>query len=77
MSITSWRKRWPNSSVFCSLILPALMPMFDATWDTNLRLSQTSLRASFVVPAICFAVVGAYAVAFRRRGSAGRKEENS
>ena len=47
-----------------------LVPMFDATWDTNLKLSQMSLRASFVVPAICFAVVGAYAVAFRRRDAA-------
>ena len=45
-----------------------LVPMFDGAWDTNLRLSQASLRASFVVPVICFAVVGAYAVAFRRRG---------
>ena len=42
-----------------------LVPMFDAAWDNNLRLSQTSLRASFVVPAICFAVVGIYALSFR------------
>lgn len=44
-----------------------LTPMFDHAWDTNLKLSQSSLRASFVVPAICFAVVFLYAVLFRSR----------
>ncbi len=44
-----------------------LVPMFSADWDTNLKLSQMSLRASFIVPAICFAVVLAYAVIFRTR----------
>ena len=48
-----------------------LVPMFDAAVDPNLHASSMSLRASFIVPAICFAVVFAYAVAFRRRG-AGR-----
>ena len=43
-----------------------LVPMFSGEWDANLRLTQASLRASFVVPAICFAVVGVYAVAFCR-----------
>ena len=42
-----------------------LVPMFDATVDPNLHASSMSLRASFVVPAICFAVVGCYAVLFR------------
>lgn len=42
-----------------------LVPMFDATVDQNLHASSMSLRASFVVPAICFAVVGVYAVLFR------------
>ena len=47
-----------------------LVPMFSAAWDTNLKLSQMSLRASFIVPAICFAVVLAYAFMFRsRKGS--------
>ena len=46
-----------------------LVPMFDAAVDPNLHASSQSLRASFVVPVICFAVVGAYALAFgRRRG---------
>ena len=42
-----------------------LVPMFDATMDANLHASSVSLRASFVVPAICFAVVGLYALIFR------------
>jgi len=50
------------NSVWCRLT-----PMFDSTWDANLRLSQTSLRASFVVPAICFAVVLVYALIFSRK----------
>ena len=44
-----------------------LVPMFDATVDPNLHASSLSLRASFYVPVICFAVVGAYAVAFRKK----------
>lgn len=50
-------------SVWCSLV-----PGFSTDWDANLKLCQTSLRASFVVPAICFAVVLAYAMIFRTRG---------
>lgn len=42
-----------------------LVPMFSSEWDTNLKLSPMSLRASFIVPVICFAVVLAYAMAFR------------
>ena len=53
-----------------------LVPMFSAEWDSNLRLSQMSLRASFIVPAICFAVVMAYALfsiaATRRARGVGR-----
>ena len=45
----------------------ALVPGFATDWDANLRLCQTSLRASFAVPAICFAVVGAYALLFSKR----------
>ena len=48
-----------------------LVPMFSAEWDSNLQLSQMSLRASFAVPAICFAVVFAYALLFR--GGKGNK----
>ena len=42
-----------------------LVPMFDATVDPVLHASSVSLRASFFVPVICFAVVGLYALAFR------------
>ena len=45
--------------------------MFSSEWDANLMLSQATLRASFVVPAICFAVVFAYAVAFSERRGRG------
>ena len=44
-----------------------LVPMFSSEWDTNLKLSPMSLRASFIVPVICFAVVLAYALAFREK----------
>jgi len=46
-----------TQSVWCRLT-----PMFSAAWDADLRLSQMSLRAAFVVPAICFAVVLAYSL---------------
>jgi FHS family L-fucose permease-like MFS transporter len=49
-----------------------LVPMFETAWDSDLMLSQSSLRASFVVPVICFAVVFAYAVMFRAK----RKSED-
>lgn len=44
----------------------ALVPGADALWDENLRLSSASIRASFAIPAICFAVVLAYSLANRR-----------
>ena len=50
------------NSLWCGIV-----PMFSSAWDENLRLSQMSLRASFVVPAICFAVVGIYALMFSGR----------
>ena len=43
----------------------ALVPSMNFTWDANLRTSSGALRASFFVPAICFAVMFAYAAAFR------------
>ena len=44
-----------------------LVPMFPSVWDSDLKLTEASLRASFVVPAICFAVVLVYALLFRSR----------
>ncbi len=58
---------WMASIIDAPGIWASLVPMFDATVDTNLHASSQSLRASFIVPAICFAVVLAYALAFRRR----------
>ena len=58
---------WMASIIDNPGIWANLVPMFDAAVDPNLHASSLSLRASFVVPAICFAVVGAYAVAFRRK----------
>jgi len=57
-----------------------LVPMFPTEWDGNLQLSEASLRASFVVPAICFAIVLAYSLIFNRQNTAPQerttKEEN-
>jgi len=58
---------WMASIIDNPGVWAKLVPMFDAAVDPNLHASSMSLRASFVVPAICFAVVGAYAVAFRRK----------
>ena len=49
-----------RDSIFFSLV-----PMMDFTWDANLRTSSGALRASFFVPAICFALMFAYAVVFK------------
>ena len=50
-----------------------LVPMMDFTWDANLRTSSGALRASFFVPAICFAVMFAYAAVFRGTPSSARR----
>ena len=59
-----------TDSLWCSLV-----PMFSKEFDPNLKLTQTSLRASFVVPAICFAVVMFYALSFRHSGSGSDKAD--
>ena len=46
-----------------------LTSMFDATWSVDLKTSSQALRASFIVPAICFAVVLAYSLLFRKPSS--------
>ena len=43
-----------------------LVSAFDAVRNVDLQASSQSLRASFIVPAICFAVVFLYAVVFHR-----------
>ena len=44
----------------------ALVPSFDAVRNMDLQISCQSIRASFAVPAICFAVVFLYALLFSR-----------
>ena len=58
---------WMASIIDAPGMWASLVPMFDSAVDVNLHASSQSLRASFVVPAICFAVVGVYALAFRSR----------
>lgn len=43
-----------------------LTSSFDNSWDTNLGTSSAAVRASFIVPAICFAVVLLYSLIFRK-----------
>ena len=62
---------WMASIIDAPGFWAKLVPMFDAAVDTNLHASSQSLRASFIVPAICFAVVLAYALAFSRREKRG------
>lgn len=62
---------WMASIIDAPGFWAKLVPMFDAAVDTNLHASSQSLRASFIVPAICFAVVLAYALAFRRKAKPG------
>ena len=62
---------WMASIIDAPGFWAKLVPMFDAAVDSNLHASSQSLRASFIVPAICFAVVLAYALAFSRREKRG------
>ena len=51
----------------------ALVPGFDAVRNMDLQISCQSIRASFAVPAICFAVVLAYALLFSASTSTAKK----
>ena len=64
--ITPWMASIIGSTDSCWL---ALTSGFDATWSTDLKTSSQALRASFVVPAICFAVVLLYSLLFRKPSS--------
>ena len=67
--ITPWMSSIIGCSDSCWL---SLTSAFDGTWDTDLKTSSAALRASFIVPAICFAVVLAYSLIFRKREDASR-----
>ena len=69
--LTPWMAKIIDNPGFWS----NFVTMFDATVDPNLHASSMSLRASFFVPVICFAVVGVYALAFI--GSGNKTKENS
>ncbi len=51
-----------RSGVFLSLV-----PGADRAWDEGLMLSSATLRASFAIPAICFAAILAYSILTCRR----------
>ena len=61
--ITPWMAGIIGDAEGCWL---ALTTAFDNTWDTNLGTSSAAVRASFIVPAICFAVVLVYSLIFRK-----------
>ena len=61
--ITPWMAGIIGDADSCWLCLTAGM---DNTWDTNLGTSTAAVRASFIVPAICFAVVLLYSLIFRK-----------
>ncbi len=60
------------NSLWCHLIPSS----FGTAWDANLKLTGVSLRASFIVPAICFAVVLIYSLVFIRPSQAKKPEQN-
>ena len=61
--ITPWMAGIIGDAESCWLCLTSA---FDNTWDTNLGTSHAAVRASFIVPAICFAVVLLYSLIFRK-----------
>jgi FHS family L-fucose permease-like MFS transporter len=61
--ITPWMAGIIGDADSCWLCLTAGM---DNSWDTNLGTSHAAVRASFIVPAICFAVVLLYSLIFRK-----------
>lgn len=63
--ITPWMADIIGSTDSCWLTLVSGCG-FDTTWDPDLQTSSLAVRASFIVPAICFAVVLIYSLIFRR-----------
>lgn len=67
--LTPWMLDIIGNADSCWIVLTSA---FDGTWDTDLKTSSAALRASFIVPVICFAVVLAYSLIFRKREDASR-----
>ncbi len=63
--ITPWMAGIISSPDSCWL---ALVAQADPQWDAGLMTSSAAVRASFIVPAICFAVVLVYSLMFRSQG---------
>lgn len=61
--ITPWMADIIGSAESCWL---SLTSGFDATWNVDLKTSSQALRASFIVPILCFAVVLFYSLIFRK-----------
>ena len=51
-----------------------LVPSAATLWNTDLKLSSATIRAAFAIPAICFAVVLAYALLFSKNNTAKKGE---
>lgn len=68
--ITPWMGAIIESTESCWF---CLVPGYDATWDAALKTSDKAVRASFIVPAICFAVVLLYSLIFRKPATSSDK----
>ncbi len=58
--ITPWMASFIDQGTLTSIV-----PMYDTVVDATLKTSSAAIRSSFIVPAICFAVVLVYALIFR------------
>ncbi len=58
--ITPWMAGYIDAGTLNSIV-----PMYDTVVDATLRTSSAAVRSAFAVPALCFAVVLAYALIFR------------
>ncbi len=67
--ITPWMAKVIDGGM-SSGFFASLVPGADAVFDPDLKTSSQLIRSSFAIPAICFAVVLAYSLAFGRSKSA-------
>ncbi len=58
--ITPWMAGYIDGGTLNSIV-----PMYDTVVDATLKTSSAAVRSAFAVPALCFAVVLAYALIFR------------
>lgn len=67
--ITPWMAHILGSTDSCWLALTQALH-FSTVWDAELQTSHAAVRASFIVPAICFGVVLLYSLIFHRAPTA-------